>query len=186
MSSKAEVRASWKRDYPKDKAVRAELSRRICEHIATSPEFQKAKHVGIYAAQPWEADLSDLWRLRPDACVFPVTLNMTKELVFFSVLRLEHLNTGFAGIKEPQREPSRKVFWRPGDLVLVPGVAFDRYGGRVGSGAGFYDRFLANKPVLKWGVAFEAQLHEKLAQESTDVRMDGLVTEHGWGAIEPP
>ena len=80
--------------------------------------------------------------------------------------------------KEPKG--TRSVPFEAEDLILVPGLAFDRFGGRLGSGKGFYDRFLASLYPRKWGVCFECQVvKEALAQSSNDVRMDGLVTEKG-------
>ena len=64
------------------------------------------------------------------------------------------------------------------DLILIPGLAFDERGGRVGKGKGFYDRYLDGKGGLKIGVAFEVQvLRKKLALEPHDKLLDGLVTE---------
>lgn len=64
------------------------------------------------------------------------------------------------------------------DLILVPGMAFDERGGRVGRGKGFYDRFLEGQTGLKAGLAFEAQvLRKKLPLEAHDQLLDGLVTE---------
>ena len=73
-----------------------------------------------------------------------------------------------AGAQAPQ-EP---------DLILIPGVAFDECGGRVGRGKGFYDRFLEGKNTVKVGLAFEAQVvRKKLPLEAHDQLLDGLVTE---------
>jgi len=58
------------------------------------------------------------------------------------------------------------------DLVLVPGVAFDLHGNRLGRGKGFYDRLLQNFRGTKCGIAFDEQIVEKIPAEKTDVRMD--------------
>ena len=64
------------------------------------------------------------------------------------------------------------------DLVVVPGVAFDRTGRRLGRGRGFYDRLLKNTPnALKIGVAFDFQLLESIPTEEFDVKMDRVVCE---------
>ncbi|MEZ6242014.1 MAG: 5-formyltetrahydrofolate cyclo-ligase [Phycisphaerales bacterium] len=82
------------------------------------------------------------------------------------------------------REPLESCEPAPADdiaLVLVPGVAFDRAGGRLGRGAGFYDRFLATLPasVVKIGVCHAAQVVEEIPMETHDVRLDGLVAGGG-------
>jgi len=88
---------------------------------------------------------------------------------------------GAYGIREPIPERCRH-FDAPGeiDLILLPGVAFDRTGGRLGYGGGFFDKLLAHlprRPVLIAG-AFALQVIDAVPQESTDHRVDWLVTEH--------
>ena len=96
------------------------------------------------------------------------------------------LMRGAYGIMEP--DPAKAIELESGEfpkLVFVPGLAFDLAGGRLGYGGGYYDRFaeLAQKhvepEVIKWyGVAFEAQLIDKVPTEAHDLSMDGIVTEH--------
>jgi 5-formyltetrahydrofolate cyclo-ligase len=66
------------------------------------------------------------------------------------------------------------------DLILVPGVAFDLAGRRLGRGKGFYDRLLAGVRGHKCGVAFEEQLVAQLSEEPHDVRVDSIVTPRRW------
>jgi len=65
-------------------------------------------------------------------------------------------------------------------LVLVPGLAFNRSGGRLGYGAGFYDRWLSAHPARTIGVCFEAQLVDDLPLEPHDHPLDAVLTERGW------
>lgn len=73
--------------------------------------------------------------------------------------------------------------WITPEIVIVPLVAFDRHGGRLGYGGGFYDRTLellrANKPTLAIGFAYAAQEADELPLEPTDQPLDMIVTEHG-------
>ena len=66
---------------------------------------------------------------------------------------------------------------REEDVMLVPGVAFDETGGRVGYGSGYYDRYLSGHPCYKVALCFECQVTDHLTLKETDVRMDALVTE---------
>jgi 5-formyltetrahydrofolate cyclo-ligase len=78
------------------------------------------------------------------------------------------------------REPEEGRVLGPSeiDVVATPGVAFDRHGGRIGYGGGFYDRFLPLTPALRAAVAFEVQLVEgTLPGASFDLPMDVIVTE---------
>ncbi len=89
------------------------------------------------------------------------------------------------GIPEPDVDPASRL--DPADLalVLLPLVGFDRSGARLGMGGGWYDRSFAFRqsraapPVLA-GIGFACQEVPALAMESWDVRLDGVVTEHGW------
>jgi 5-formyltetrahydrofolate cyclo-ligase len=100
-------------------------------------------------------------------------------LVFIASQKFE---TGAWGIDEPVG----------GDLVkpedvqgfLIPGVAFDRQGGRLGRGKGFYDRALAGSRGLHIGVGFSFQIYEgTLPTESFDIKMDGIISEQGLWAV---
>ncbi|MFQ6102052.1 MAG: 5-formyltetrahydrofolate cyclo-ligase [Anaerolineae bacterium] len=72
------------------------------------------------------------------------------------------------------------------DLVLVPGVAFDQRGGRLGFGGGYYDRFLPTTPALRVGVTYDECLADELPCGEHDQRMDWIVTPGRLFAIEPP
>lgn len=64
------------------------------------------------------------------------------------------------------------------DMLIVPGLAFDRRGNRLGRGKGYYDRLLAGTSAVKVGVCFECQLFDGIPAESHDVRMDAVITEN--------
>lgn len=171
--SKSDARALWKQE----RARRADWpSDAVCERIASDPAFHAAKRVGLYAARPGEVDVFPLWRLRPQACVFPKVISPTS-MAFHAVDSLSELKPGFAQILEPMGG-KRVDQWEPGDWILVPGAAFDEKGARVGSGAGFYDRFLVGVSVRPVGVGWESQIAPTgLAQDPTDVRMWAVFTE---------
>ena len=67
------------------------------------------------------------------------------------------------------------------DIFLIPSLAFDTAGNRLGQGGGWYDRILSRAPnALKIGVAFACQIIESVPHQAHDVKMDGIVTENGW------
>ncbi|MCF2940090.1 5-formyltetrahydrofolate cyclo-ligase [Paenibacillus alkaliterrae] len=98
----------------------------------------------------------------------------------------EELMPGAYGIMEPNPAVTLPIYngFAP-DVVFVPGLAFDRKGGRLGYGGGYYDRFAAEQLQLGeaatrtlWlGAAYEAQLVERVPREAHDVQMHGLITE---------
>ncbi len=94
------------------------------------------------------------------------------------VFRLPDLTSGAFGIWEPLPNPTRLVAPEAFNLVLVPGLAFDLDGGRLGRGAGFYDRFLATLPKTTRliGVALDEQIVEKTPRDAFDLPVDALAT----------
>lgn len=156
------------------------LSERIGEHLTGSLLFAGARQVAIFHGLPWEPDLAGVWKVRPEACFYP-RVDPPHRLEFFRIRAPSDLVPGFAGILEPPVFADRAARpWTREDLVLVPGSAFDRQGGRVGSGLGFYDRFLEKNPARRVGVCFVSQIvKDALAQEAFDARMDGLCSEEG-------
>jgi 5-formyltetrahydrofolate cyclo-ligase len=66
------------------------------------------------------------------------------------------------------------------DLILVPGIAFDEGGRRIGRGKGYYDRLLTHVRGLKCGVAFDCQVETDLPSESHDISVDALLTPTRW------
>lgn len=89
----------------------------------------------------------------------------------------EDLKEGYFGILEPI-DGCTKASPDDIDFILMPGVAFDLEGGRVGYGAGFYDKFLAklNKDVPKIAIAYDFQLYEKVPTDEFDIKIDGIIT----------
>lgn len=92
----------------------------------------------------------------------------------------EHLKIGLYQILQPRKEQYRSIDINAIDLILVPGVAFDRRGGRLGHGKGYYDRFLEQARAFRLGIAFNFQLLDSIPQDSHDIRMNAVLTETGF------
>ncbi len=90
------------------------------------------------------------------------------------------MGDGAMGVREPV-VTAGLIDPREADLVLVPGLAFDRAGGRLGRGGGFYDRFLAGLPlgVVRVGVAFDRQIVGAVPLGAHDAAVGRVVTERG-------
>lgn len=96
---------------------------------------------------------------------------------------VDELIAGAYGISEPRPDLAR-VEPAEVDLVVVPGVAFDRHGNRLGYGGGYYDRALPGmERALKVGLGFAFQVVEGLPAEAHDVRLDGLATDEGMDRV---
>jgi len=105
------------------------------------------------------------------------------ELELFHLESMDELDIGMYKILEPKAElrevAEKKLTATDLDLIMVPGVAFDRQGGRTGHGKGYYDKLLqhakATTPLV--ALAFECQIFPEIPCESHDIYMDKVVTE---------
>jgi 5-formyltetrahydrofolate cyclo-ligase len=160
------------------------VAERVHEHLFAERAFTGARRVAIYAALSDEIPTRPLFEALTRAgttCLFPRVMPAGR-LCFSSVGRWEDLHPrGHYGIPEPP-EAAPVVEPGDGDVVVVPGVAFDRTGRRLGRGKGMYDRTFPTsdepQPLL-FGVACEAWIVESVPADSHDRAMDAIVTERG-------
>ena len=161
-----------------------EATQIIWDKLVALPEYARAGTVMCYV------DFGSEVRTRPflsaalggdKRIVVPYCLD--GELGLFLLRSMEELAPGTWGILEPRGElraaADRLVEAAELDLVLVPGVAFDRRGGRLGHGKGYYDRLLARvRPdTARVALAFECQVFGEIPTEPHDVRMHAVITE---------
>lgn len=108
----------------------------------------------------------------------PVVMPGTKTLSHALIDSLDQLVVGPWGLAQP--DPAATT-WLPAeariDLVVVPGLAFDRRGQRIGWGGGYYDRFLAQVPAVKIGLCYDALVLDCIPGEPHDVPVDLVVAE---------
>ena len=122
------------------------------------------------------ASVVSLAQLDGKRLLFPRTLAGSR-LSLASVDRIEDLRPGRYGVREPAADAPVHALG-PDVLVLVPGVAFDGHGGRLGRGGGVWDRALAERRgAAVFGVGFELQIIERVPREEHDQPMDALLTE---------
>lgn len=142
------------------------LTHQLIKLLHSIPEL--ADHVGA-AYLPFRAEIApvyqELMHKHPVDLAFPV------------------LEKGAMAFGIPQGIPKGGTWMDPPyalvepQWILVPGVAFDLEGARLGRGKGFYDRYLEDKPALRIGIAWSEQIVEKVPVESHDCHMDYLITE---------
>jgi len=158
---------------------RARASAAVISRLETLPVFQRARVVQTYVALRHEVDTHELIRrlLRAGKQVAAPKVEAGNELQQYFIKDFSELQPGAFGILEPQPEPGRLASPEQFDLVLVPGLAFDRAGHRLGAGKGYYDRFLAQIKAPKIALAFAFQIVERIPVEAHDQRVDVIVTE---------
>lgn len=159
------------------KNEREELSQRAVENILASPEFAAAKTVMLYRAIRGELDLSALAELAPDKIyLYPLCVSSTEMIALHPGEGA--WKRGYCGIEEPVPENSDLVGPEEIDMLICPCTAFDEAGGRIGMGAGFYDRYLPKcVNACKSAAAFEAQRAERIPMGSWDQAMELVYTE---------
>lgn len=157
------------------------LHEQICEHIRRSPLFAYAQTVGIYLPMPGEVKVELL--VQPGKLfAAPRMHNLPQPHLTFHELGTAPLEQHPWGVRQPAATAA-EVPLNQMDLLIVPGLLFDRHGARLGYGKGYYDRLLAgrtsSKPITL-GVAFEAMVVPELPAEPHDLAVDHLVTELGF------
>ncbi len=181
--SKAEIRArgfQCRRDLP-DKDRRSEAA---CSRFCDLPAYAAAKTVLVYLHIRSELRTACLvTRLRRDGKRIVIPFCVGSDLKLFRFSDPAELAVGAFGILEPLDSlrclPEKLASPDELDLLAVPGVAFDRRGGRVGHGRGYFDRLLQHiRPAaLALGLAFDCQLFDRVPMDSHDVPLAGIVTE---------
>lgn len=188
MSTKAELRrAAAAAREAIDPRHRAEASQAVAERIVGSAAFRDAQVILVYAAMRGELDPAGITSaaLAAGRCAaFPQVDWSARELSPVRLRDLSTLRPGRYGVPELPGDDLEPVPAEAIDLVLVPGLAFDRRGYRLGYGGGFYDRLLPRLRAVRLGLAFAAQIVDCLPSEAHDVRMTAVVTEAAWLAQE--
>lgn len=112
--------------------------------------------------------------------IIPISIVETRQLILSQLMDYDkELEAGTYGILEPKKKFIREVNPDLIDLILMPGVAFDRRGYRIGYGGGYYDRFLTriDKSVPKAALAFDLQMVPYVKEGRYDIPVDYIITE---------
>lgn len=147
-------------------------SERIMEALESTPQFRQAQTVMLYSSLPDEVRTTafiEKWR-NLKRVILPTVVG--DDIVPVELTPDTPFAVGDFNIMEPQNRPYTGGY----DLIVVPGMAFDRAGNRLGRGKGYYDRFLSQHPgVPKIGICFDFQLVGAVPTEANDIRMDEVL-----------
>lgn len=180
--TKRELRRSLARtlDALSPEAV-AGLSARLCQRVLASEFVRAAEALMAFAPMAGETDVTPIIERGLESgriVALPWIDWEARELVPRRVLRYpDDLETTRHGLRQPRAScPAVE----PGtiDLVITPGLAFDGYGGRLGRGGGFYDRFFAapGLTAARVGVAFDEQIIDRVPRDQRDALVDAVIT----------
>ena len=160
---------------PKEEIL--EKSNRIKSNLFNLESYKKSKTAMFFVSFNREVNTHDMIKdsLTNKTVIIPKVVN--KEIEPSVIIDLDNLiPSGKFGILEPIE--IMKIAYKNIDLVLVPGIAFDKEGHRIGYGFGYYDKFLKKVPkAVKIGLCFDFQVVDKVPREWHDVPVDLVVTD---------
>lgn len=173
--NKKELREKYKK-IRKRITDKEEKSLIISNTLFKLEEFCKANVVGIYSSLSEEVDTK---------CIIEYCLKYNKKIAFPKVenseMRFYYINNindlnrvGSFGIMEPEGNNLAEDI----EIMIVPGICFDRQNNRIGFGGGYYDKYLSkNRDIFKIGICFREQITEKIETNETDIKMDIIITD---------
>ena len=154
-----------------------EKSKKIKNTLLNLAHYKKSKTAMFFVSFNSEVDTHEMIKksLKNKTVVVPKVAN--NEIEPSIILDFDNLvSSGKFGILELIE--AMKIAYKNIDLILVPGIAFDLHGHRVGYGLGYYDKFLKKVPkAVKIGLCFDFQVADKISHEEHDVPVDLIVTE---------
>ena len=160
-------------------AARTTLSAQICARLREQPVWKNAGAVLLFAPMPAEPDIWPLLEEALAAGKIAALPRFNPDGKSYAACRVQNVRSEIAPGEFGIREPAA---WCPEiplsrlDLILVPGVAFDWHGHRLGRGKGFYDRLLADVRGVKCGITFDEQMANDVPAGPSDVRMNFILT----------
>lgn len=164
--------------------VKDKKSSVICAHFAKLiVELQESSNLvspfnlGLYAPMTDEVSFKSLKLIGAPSATFAYPFSEDGKMDFRRCTFEELEESAIFGVK--LKTPPKTAEKITPDLLIIPGLAFDENGGRLGRGKGFYDRFLSHFKGIKVGICFEEQLIDTVPREDHDVIVDFVVSERG-------
>jgi len=158
---------------------RALKNRRIAERLESLEAFKKAHHVLFYYSVKGEADTQKLIEKHlDDKQLYLPVIRGKSHFQAVPVKTPLNLKTGYENVPEPVDEDPSSTYDDNIELIITPGVAFDKKGNRIGMGKGYYDRyFTQSQSSLKIALAYEEQVLDYVPKDLYDISVDLIVTD---------
>lgn len=156
------------------------LSNKIAERLLTFPAWTDAKTIAITISRIPEVNtygiIKKAWE-DGKKVVVPKCHPKDRTMTFRNITAFDQLETVYYGLLEPIEEWTEEVEQDEIDLMIVPGLAFNRDGYRLGFGGGYYDRYLQHYKGKKIALAFTQQIVSTIPIESHDMAVDAIITD---------
>ena len=155
-------------------------SKKACKHFLESDLYKNADTLMLYMPLGKETDTTDIINCAfsdGKKVAFPVTDEASAQITpCYATVDTEFSKGGFS-VKEPDVKvvANAKDF----DVIIVPGIAFDKKGCRIGFGKGCYDKLLVGTDAVKIGFCYDLQIFDNIPTEEFDIKMDYIITEKG-------
>ncbi|GIN96359.1 5-formyltetrahydrofolate cyclo-ligase [Siminovitchia terrae] len=163
-----------------DRMTYEQLSYMIGSSLIETDVWKSSSTIGLTVSRFPEVDTWQLirqgWK-QGKKIVVPKCIPSTKEMSFRSISAFTELEDSFFGLFEPIESQTDEVLKSDIDLLVVPGLIYNRKGYRIGFGGGYYDRFLEGFSGQKVSLAFSKQLTEEFPFEEHDLPVDKIITE---------
>lgn len=159
---------------------RKEWNNSIFSKFINSDLYKKANKLFIYVSYSSEVNTIEIINralLDKKDIYIPKTYKESKSMIAIKINSLNELIVDKYGIHEPTVVDESKI-GTDFDLIIMPGVAFDECGNRIGYGGGYYDKYicLLEKNIKKVALAYEIQIVEKIESETHDIKVDYIIT----------
>ncbi|SDB99199.1 5-formyltetrahydrofolate cyclo-ligase [Pelagirhabdus alkalitolerans] len=157
---------------------RERINQKLQEQLFQHPKWTQSKSIGITISACYEWDtipiIEKAWSEGKYIAV-PKTVPETKSMIFYYISNFDYLKKEAFGLLEPDPNYLAKATDGDLDLIIVPGIAFDDDGYRIGHGGGYYDRYLAKQNVNTLSLLSNQQLVKKLPIDDYDIPVKDLI-----------
>ncbi|MBP2078189.1 5-formyltetrahydrofolate cyclo-ligase [Oceanobacillus polygoni] len=165
------------KNLPIDEKKQIEME--IMERLLSSELWTNAETIGITMAQNFEWATEPIieagWKQKK-RMVVPKCIPADKQLDFYEISSFDQLEAVYFNLLEPKPDQSRFVQKKGIDLLIVPGILFDRSGYRIGFGGGYYDRFLVDFNQKTASLCSGDQLVDQIPKEKYDLPVQYVIT----------
>ncbi len=150
-----------------------ELSTIIVNKIINLDIYQKSKVIALYKSMNNEVDTNSLINeaLKNKIVLLPKIVD--NKIIFIMINNDTMYSKSSFGVLEPIGD----IYLENIDLIIVPGIAFDKNLNRLGYGKGYYDQYLGNKKIYKIGICFSSQMVNIVPTNDYDIKMDMVITD---------
>lgn len=166
-----------------DASQRKEVQEKLISNLTSSEQWKQANTIGVTVSGGFEWDTEPIiqkgWA-EGKTVVVPKCFPKERRLDFYKLESFEQLEESFFNLREPNPEVTTKIDKQAINLLIVPGLLYDKRGYRIGFGGGYYDRFLADFLNHTVSILYSEQLLEDIPNESYDIAVQQLITEDGF------